>query len=66
MAQESGTLLAVVLDIDWKSGPIVLHADLLKGLCLTEMTCKVMVMQVLENTESEIARIWNIDASEVA
>jgi len=46
----SGTQLTVVLDIDWKSGPIVLHADLMKGLHLTKMTCKGMVVQVLENT----------------
>jgi len=39
-----GAQFAVVLDVDWKSGPIVLHADLMKSLCLTEMTCKWMVM----------------------
>jgi len=39
-----GTQLSVVLDIDWKSRPIVVHADLMKSLCLTEMTCKGMVM----------------------
>src|SRR5882724_10565567 len=46
----SGARFAVVLDIDWNSRPIVLHADLMKGLRLTEMTCKGMVMRVLENT----------------
>src|SRR5882724_2945003 len=46
----SGGRFSVVLDIDWKSGPIVLHTDLMKGLDLTEMTCKGMVMRVLENT----------------
>src|SRR5882724_1856337 len=44
----SGARFAVVLDIDWKSRPIVLHMDLMKGLCLTKMTCKGMVMRVLE------------------
>jgi len=44
-----GTQFAVVLDVDWKCGPIVLHTNLMKGLCLTEMTCKGMVMWVLEN-----------------
>jgi len=38
----------------------------MKGLRLTEMTCKGMVMQVLENMQLEIARVWNIDVSEVA
>jgi len=38
----------------------------MKGFHLTEMTCKGMVMWVLENMELEIARVWNIDASEVA
>jgi len=45
----NGTLLAAVLDVDWKSRPIVLHTDMMKGLRLTEMTYKWMVMQVLEN-----------------
>ena len=40
----SGTQLVVVLDIDQKSGPIVLHVDLMEGFCLTEMTCKGMVV----------------------
>src|SRR5882724_7153930 len=40
----NGAQFAVVLDIDWKSRPIVLHTDLMKGLHLTEMTCKGMVM----------------------
>jgi len=47
---KNGAQFAVVLDIDWNSRPIVLHVDLMKGLCLTEMTCKGMVMRVLENT----------------
>src|SRR5882724_10439439 len=46
----SGAQFSVVLDTDWKSGLIVLHADLMKGLHLSEMTCKGMVMRVLENT----------------
>ena len=45
----SGAQFSVVLDIDWKSGPIVLHVDLMKSLRLTEMTCKGMVVRVLEN-----------------
>jgi len=60
-----GTQLAVVFDIDQKSRPIVLHADLVKSLCLTKVTCKGVVVRVLENTESEISGIRNIDASEV-
>jgi len=39
-----GTQLAIVIDVDQKSIPIVVHVDLVKSLCLTEMTCKVMVM----------------------
>ena len=54
-----GTQFAVVFDIDWKSRPIVVHSDLVKSLCLTKVTCKGVVMQVLKNTESEIARIRN-------
>ena len=46
----SGARFSVVFDIDWKSGPIVLHVDLMKSLRLTKMTCKRMVMQVLENS----------------
>src|SRR5882724_13311118 len=46
----SGARFAVVLDVDWKSGPIVLHTELMKGLRLTGMTCKGMVVQVLKNT----------------
>src|SRR5882724_3531914 len=46
----SGAQFSVVLDVDWKSRPIVFHADLMKSLHLTEMTCKGMVMRVLENT----------------
>ena len=61
-----GTRLAVVFDIDQKSGPIVVHADFVKSLCLTKMTCKGVVVQVLKNMESEIARIQIIDVSEVA
>ena len=47
---KSGARFAVALDVDWKSQPIVLHMDLMKGLHLTKMTCKRMVMQVLENS----------------
>jgi len=61
-----GTQLAVVLDVDQNSGPVIVHADFVKSLCLTEITCKGMDMQVLKNTELEIARIWNIDVSKVA
>ena len=43
-AGKNGAQFAVVLDVDWKSRPIVLLADLMKGLHLTEMTCKGMVM----------------------
>src|SRR5882672_6655460 len=48
------TQLAVVFDVDQKSGPIIVHLDLVKSHFLTEMTCKGVVVQVLENTESEI------------
>src|SRR5882724_9483409 len=62
----SGARFAVVFDIDWKSGPIVLHMDLMSGFRLTEMTCKGVVVRVLKKTYSEIAGVWNNDASEVA
>src|SRR5882672_3165124 len=65
-AGTDGTRFAVVFDIDQKSGPIVVHADLVKSLCLTEVTCKGVVVRVLKNMESEIARIRNINVSEVA
>ena len=38
-----GAQFTVVLDIDWKSRPVVVHLDLVKSPCLTEMT-KGMVM----------------------
>ena len=65
-AGTGGTRFAVVFDVDRKSRPVVVHTDLVKSLCLTEMTCKGVVVQVLKNTESEIAGIWNVNASEVA
>ena len=61
-----GALFAVVLEVDRKSGPIVGHLDLMECLCLTKMSCKGVVMGVLENMESESAGVWNIDTSEVA
>ena len=35
-----GAQLAVVFDISWKSGPLVIEMDLVKGLGLTVITCK--------------------------
>ena len=61
----SGARFAVVLDIDWKSRPIVLHTDLVKGLHLTEMSCKGVIVKVPKKMESEVAGVWNIDVSEV-
>ena len=55
-----GARFAVVFDEVRKSGPGILHADCMKCLGLTEMTCKRMVMRVLQNTESKIAMIGNV------
>ena len=60
-----GAGFAVVLDKDGKSRPVVVHLDLVECLHLTEMSCKGVIMGVLENTELEIARVQNIDASKV-
>ena len=38
------TLSAVVLDINRKSWPIILLLDLVECLCLTEMSCKGVIM----------------------
>ena len=43
-AGTGGTRFAVVFDVDQKSGPVVVHTDLVKSLCLTEMTCKGVVV----------------------
>src|SRR6266481_185657 len=43
----SGARLVVVLDIGWESWPIVIEVNLVKGLGLTIMPCKGMIMQVL-------------------
>ena len=51
---------SVVFDEVRKSGPSILHADCMKCLGLTKMTCKGMVVQVLQNTESKIAIIGNV------
>ena len=59
-AGTSGAQFAVALDEVQKSGPGILHADCMKCLGLTEMTCKRMVMRVLQNMESKIAMIGNI------
>ena len=56
----SGARFAVVFDEDRESRPGILHLDCMKCLGLTEMTCKGMVMQVLQNTESKIAMIRNV------
>ena len=55
-----GARFAVVFDEDWKTGPTILHADCMKCLGLTKMTCKGMVVRVLQNTELKIAMIRNI------
>ena len=62
----SGTQLAVVLDIDGKSGPVVMHVDLVQCLHLTKMSCKGVVMQILKNMESKISVVQDIDISKVA
>ena len=56
----SGARFAVVFDEDRKSRPGILHVDCMKCLGLTEMTCKRMVVRVLQNTELKIAMIGNI------
>ena len=62
----SGARFAVVFDEDRKSRPGILHVDCMKCLGLTEMTCKRMVMRVLQNTESKIAMIGNIYSIPIA
>ncbi len=57
-----GAQLAVVFDVGQESGPVVVEADLVKGLGLTIMSCKGMVMRVLKNTKAQ-AGIWDIYAS---
>ena len=56
----SSAQFAVVFNEDQKSRPGILHVDCMKCLGLTEMTCKRMVMQVLQNMESKIAMIGNV------
>ena len=56
----SGAQFAVVFDEDQKSGPGILHSDCMKCLGLTKMTCKGMVVRVLQNMESKIAMIGNV------
>ena len=56
----SGAQFAVVFDEDRKSRPGILHVDCMKCLGLTEMTCKRMVVRVLQNMELKIAMIGNI------
>ena len=55
----SGAQFAVVFDEDQESRPGILHPDCMKSLGLTEMTCKGMVVRVLQNTESKITMIGN-------
>ena len=62
----SGARFAVVFDKDWKSRPGILHADCMKCLGLTEMTCKGVVMRVLQNTELKIAMIRNVHSIGIA
>ena len=50
----SGEQFAVVFDVDQKTRPGILHLDCMECLGLTEMICKGMVMQVLQNTELKI------------
>ena len=45
----SGTQFAVVLDIGLKSGPVVLCMYGVKGLHLAKVSCKRVVVRVLEN-----------------
>ena len=47
-----GARLAVVFDVGQESGPIVVEADLVKGLGLTIMSCKGMIVRVLKNTKA--------------
>ena len=55
-----GARFAVVFDEDWESRPGILHADCMSCLGLTEMTCKGMVVRILQNTELKIAMIRNV------
>jgi len=61
--ETNGTQFVGVLDIDRKYGTIVVHADLMECLHLTKMSCKGVIIQILKNTEWEIARVQNIDVS---
>ena len=62
----SSARFTVVFDEDRKSRPGILHVDCMKCLGLTEMTCKRIVMRVLQNTESKIAMIGNIYSIRIA
>ena len=55
-----GARFEVVFDVEQETRPGVLHLDCMKCLGLTEMTCKGMVVRVLQNMESKIAMIGNI------
>ena len=59
-AGAGGAQFAVVFDEDRESRPGILHLDCMKSLGLTEMTCKGVVVQVLQNMESKIAMIGNV------
>ena len=50
-ARTGGARFSVVFDIGQESGPVVVEADLIKGLGLTIMSCKGMVMRVSKNTK---------------
>ena len=43
----SGAQFAVILDVGLKSQPVVLHTYGVKGLCFAKVSCKGMVVQVL-------------------
>ena len=56
----SGAQSAEVFNLDQETRPGILHLDCVKCLGLTEMTCKGMVMSVLQNTELKIAIVGNV------
>jgi len=45
-----------------KTRPVELSTDQVKGLLEAVMACSYVVMLGLQDTESEISRVWNVDS----
>jgi len=55
--------LAVVLDINGKSGPVVMLPDLVQYLCLSEISCE-WVMNIGEH-KLKVLGVWDIYPTKV-